>query len=224
LRRLSARAVLFDLDNTLWSRDDAVRRLATTQHSAFAELAVVPVAQYAQRVIALDDRGRVDKSVVYQQIVRDFDLPDALAVALYDHFWTMYATFCEPVPDAVAVLTALRAAGFKTGIVTNGTVAIQDPKIAGLGLAPFMDVILVSEREGIRKPDSAIFHRAVTRSGVEPSEAWFVGDHPDADVRGAAEAGLTAVWLRSWADAAPYAAHTISALSELLPLLQGTKV
>jgi len=33
------------------------------------------------------------------------------------------------------------------------------------------------------------------------------------------EAGLTAVWLQSWADAAPHATHTISALRELLPLV-----
>jgi putative hydrolase of the HAD superfamily len=218
MKLIRPRAVLFDLDNTLWRRDEAITRLAAAQHRAFTELAPVRGADYVRRLIDLDDRGRADKSLVYTQIVREFDLPVDLVAPLYDHFWSTYATFCEPVPDAVPVLTALRAAGIKTGIITNGTVAIQDPKIAALGLVPMMDVILVSEREGIRKPERAMFHRALGRIGVEATESWFVGDHPDADVRGAAEAGLTAVWLRSWADAAPYASHSIATLSELLSL------
>ena len=45
-----------------------------------------------------------------------------------------------------------------------------------------------------------------------------IGDHPDADVRGAAEAGLTAVWLTTWADSAPHATYSIASLSELLPM------
>ena len=67
--------------------------------------------------------------------------------------------------------------------------------------------------------DRRLRQRAVDRLGVRSSAAWFVGDHPEFDVRGAAEAGLTAVWVRSWAEAAPEATHTISALGELLPLL-----
>lgn len=213
-------AVLFDLDNTLWQRDGAVRRVAFAQHAAFSQLASVPADIYVERLITLDDRGRADKSLAYQQIVTDFGLPVDLVSPLRDHFWATYQTFCEPVPDAVPALTALRASGIRTGIITNGTIAVQEPKIAGLGLAPLMDVILVSEREGIRKPDAEIFHRALQRVGVTPSDAWFVGDHPEFDVRGAAEAGLTAVLVRSWAESAPHAAYSITALSQLLPLLQ----
>ena len=212
-------AVLFDLDHTLWERDTAVRRLITAQYAGFAALAAVPRDEYVERVLMLDDHGTADKKAMYEQVVREFGLQPSLAEELRTHFWANFKNYFEPVPDAVEVLNALRAAGLKTGIITNGSVAAQDAKISGLGLAPLMDVILISEREGISKPDPAIFQRALDRLDVGPDAAWFVGDHPEFDVRGAAEAGLTAVWVRSWADTAPHATHTISALRELLPLL-----
>jgi putative hydrolase of the HAD superfamily len=86
-----------------------------------------------------------------------------------------------------------------------------------------MDTVLTSEREGVRKPDAAIFDRALTRLGVDAASAWFVGDHPDADIRGASQAGLTAVWRKSWREAV-HATHTITALDELIPLLAAAGV
>jgi len=90
-----------------------------------------------------------------------------------------------------------------------------------LGLEHSFDAILVSEEEGVRKPDAEIFRRALARCGVDAREALFVGDHPVADVEGAHRAGLLAVWKH-----VPYwppviiAAPTIRDLSEVLPLAE----
>ena len=55
----------------------------------------------------------------------------------------------------------------KIGIITSGTVSAQESKIHGLGLAPLMDTVLNSEREGVLKPDAVIVERALTRLGVD---------------------------------------------------------
>lgn len=47
------RAVLFDLDGTLWDRDQAFRALVDTQHRAFPELAAIPRERYVRRVIGV---------------------------------------------------------------------------------------------------------------------------------------------------------------------------
>jgi putative hydrolase of the HAD superfamily len=117
----------------------------------------------------------------------------------------------------------LRNHQLKLGIVTNGSIAAQEPKIQRLGLAALMDTVLISEREGVRKPEAEIFNRALDRLGVDAASAWFVGDHVDADIRGASEAGLTAVWRRSRGEAG-HAAHTITGLGELIPLLSAAGV
>jgi len=212
------KAVLFDLDGTLWDRDGAVEALLETQHAEFAELTEVPRDAYLDRMLALDAHGLGDKRHAYEQVAGEFGLAPDIADRLLNDFWTRYSFFFEPFPEVISTLHSLRTRGIKLGIITNGNTAIQESKIAGLGLAPLMDMVLISEREGIRKPDSAIFVRALERLNLEATDVWFVGDHPDADVRGAREAGLTAVWRRSFGHA-PDAHHTISCLDQLEALL-----
>jgi putative hydrolase of the HAD superfamily len=121
----------------------------------------------------------------------------------------------------LAVLAQLREHGLRLGIITNGTVRIQEPAIQRLGLSRLMDAILISEREGIRKPEPEIFARAVRTLGMDRSETWHVGDHPEVDVRGAADAGLTAIWRRTSYWPEPNAPHkAIQDLSDLLPWIQ----
>ena len=82
-------------------------------------------------------------------------------------------------------------------MVTNGQVRIQRHTLAGLGLSEAFDVVLISEEEGIRKPDPEIFARALARLDVTPDVAVFVGDNPPADIAGARAAGLKAVWMEN---------------------------
>lgn len=51
--------------------------------------------------------------------------------------------------------------------------------------------------EGLRKPDPAIFLRALTKLGVKAEETLFVGDHPENDIRASRAAGLRAAWKQS---------------------------
>ena len=106
----------------------------------------------------------------------------------------------------------------KLGVVTNGGQDRQRKKLDAMGLSDTMDVILISGAEGIRKPDRRIFHRALSRLGVEPREALFVGDHPEADIEGALGAGLDAVWKKVpyWSLSEEVEVPRIDRLSEIL--------
>ena len=95
----------------------------------------------------------------------------------------------------------------------------QSAKLNALGLSAFFDVVLISEAEGLKKPDRRLFQRALDQCGVDASETVFVGDHPEVDVAGARAAGLVAVWKR-----VPYwemtvdDVLTVDRLTELLPV------
>src|SRR5207244_12867347 len=147
-------------------------------------------------------------------------LSEWLIDSLHSDFWIRLGLCFQPFPEVLSTLRQLRHARVKLGIVTNGTVHIQDAKIDALGLRELMDVIVISEREGVRKPDAEIFNRAVARLGVAASETWFVGDNPDADVAGAHAAGLRGFWRRcdDWPPPS-VPCETIRTLDELLALL-----
>jgi putative hydrolase of the HAD superfamily len=217
------KAVLFDLDGTLFDRDSALRELACAQHHTFhAELGGVDAERYVERLLELDEHGHGDKRNIYPMLVRELGLDPTLADRLLEHFRDTYARSGKAFDDALPTLGALRARGIAVGLVSNGRVDTQRGKLRRLGLEPYLDVTLISEAEGLRKPDRRIFARALERLGVPAAQAWHIGDHPTADVAGAHAAGLTAVWryVPYWPEPATRA-FTIFNLAELLPLLEG---
>ena len=213
------KAVFFDLDGTLYDRDELVQRLVEDQYDAFRDdLQSVPKTTFVQRVLQLDDHGYGDKSVLYAAVADEWSLGAGVIARLVENFWSSYDERCALSEDARITLQALRDAGIKLGVITNGGTERQQRKLIALGIASSFDVILISETEGVRKPDSEIFVRALRRCGVDASEALFVGDHPDADVGGALQAGLHAAW-----KTVPYWPCThdvpfIRDLSEILPM------
>jgi len=91
-----------------------------------------------------------------------------------------------------ALLETLRDRGLKLGLVSN---AIDPPELLHrdleqLGVAQRLDVAVFSSEVGRRKPDPAIFERALDALGVAPERALFVGDRLATDVAGAAALGM----------------------------------
>jgi putative hydrolase of the HAD superfamily len=122
---------------------------------------------------------------------------------LFDHWAGRFGEAAVAFEDVEPVLRELQRRQIRMGLVTNGGAAMQRAKIAALRLDRYMSAIVISAEVDVRKPDAAIFRRALVDLGCAASETWFVGDHPDLDVRGAHEAGLMAFWVRTGAFDAP---------------------
>jgi putative hydrolase of the HAD superfamily len=95
------------------------------------------------------------------------------------------------------MLSGLKQQGYSLGIVSNGLGTFQTRAIEGLGIQDYFEVILISEIEQVRKPQAEIFHRAAKRLGVTAKNTVFIGDHPEADIMGAKNAEMQAIWKRS---------------------------
>ena len=72
--------------------------------------------------------------------------------------------------------------------------------IRALGIENYFETILVSESEGIKKPNPTIFKKALSQINVLANESMYVGDHPENDVKGAKNIGMIGVWKkdRQW--------------------------
>ncbi|MFV2060768.1 MAG: HAD family hydrolase [Gammaproteobacteria bacterium] len=106
---------------------------------------------------------------------------------------------------------------FRLGALTNGNV-----DIAKTSLLPYFDFFLNSITAGYPKPDTRFFQHACNLAEVDASEIVHIGDHPVHDIQGAAESGITSIWLNrnksEWPDL-PKPDNTIISLKELPDLL-----
>ena len=105
-------------------------------------------------------------------------------------------------PDAIRVLRALSDRGLQVGMLSNAT---HEPLIQRLvdrlGFRRWLDPALSSARTGIRKPDAAAFAPHLEAWALSPTSVVMVGDTLEDDIRGAQQAGMRSVWLRSREDA-----------------------
>jgi putative hydrolase of the HAD superfamily len=190
-------AVVFDLDGTLLDRRRSFDRFVRHQWDRFAHfLHTTDQEQYVQTLIALDRDGYEPRKELFTGLVAKFALPHGLAETLLNDYRAGFPGACVLFPDAAQTLSSLRASGLKLGLITNGSIRMQSRKLECLDLSPRFDAILISDAEGISKPDRRIFHRALDRLNAVPARAVFVGDHPEVDVAGARAAGMQAVWRR----------------------------
>jgi putative hydrolase of the HAD superfamily len=215
------KAVIFDLDGTLLDRDTSIVQFIAAQHERLnTYLSHIPKLEYASKFIELDCHGYVWKDKVYKALVSEFKIEGIDWCSLLTDYETQFQFHCVPFPSLIEMLTSLKQQGYLLGIITNGRGEFQDRAISGLGIRDYFETILISEIEGVRKPQPEIFYRAMTRLGVSAQNSIFVGDNPEADIAGAKNAGMLAIWKRNSDGLEPNDADAIiDELSEILAIL-----
>jgi len=104
----------------------------------------------------------------------------------------------EPFSDVVPLLSALRAAGVRAGIVTHGLTSKQSEKLIRLGIVPHLDTqaVFISEQVGISKPNPKLYAAALRSMWLEPHQVMYVGDNLANDVAPPKQLGIRTVWTR----------------------------
>ncbi|QBD83179.1 HAD family hydrolase [Ktedonosporobacter rubrisoli] len=130
-------------------------------------------------------------------------------------------------PDAVSTLQQIRQRDLRIGLLSNTWWAAEwhNADLVVHGLAPLLDEIVYTSDLPHSKPHPSVFLEVTARLQVEPSRCVMVGDRMFDDIGGALGVGMRAVWRETkypWPRPEQIVPSAkISALAELLPLLDG---
>jgi len=207
------KAVLWDLDDTLYSRIQAARLtypgmfrklLYEGRDDAYIEAAADFMIHHLVRDSMIHPSS-------FEALFQAFPPNKAFCLAdCQEYYFDHLHEFAAPGAEQLEVLKKLKALGIKTAIVTNvdaDRFEFQRNKIQVMGLTPYFDAIVMSGEIGVHKPDRRVFDCATSRLGVANEDCVFVGDNPDADIVGALGAGMEAVWIDVWGDGERFAGN-----------------
>lgn len=230
---MSIRAVVWDVDDTLFDytgADRAGMRLHLAAEGLLeayesAEEAIVRWREITDVQWARFSAGEVDFQGQRRDRVRVFlgeELSDAEADAWFQRYIAHYETVWALFPDVLPVLDAL-AASHRHAVLSNSSLTVQDHKLRVLGVHDRFETILCAAELGVSKPEAGAFHAACEALELAPEQVAYVGDHPEIDGRGAAEAGLRSFWIDRdgvyATGSAPLGLHRIATLAELPAIL-----
>ncbi|MBQ9521790.1 MAG: HAD family hydrolase [Oscillospiraceae bacterium] len=224
---MKLRAVIFDLDNTLYDYD-AAHATAFRALCAFAGKTLdLPEAEFrtVYREVMDEQISRAggqyaaihNRMIRFQMILERLKKPVLYAPDMSDVYWDAFLNACQPVPGVRETLESLRGA-YIIGIGTNMTADYQFRKLQTLGLLDLIDFLVSSEEVGVEKPERKLFEVCAEKAGCPAGECLFVGDSLTHDVRGALDAGMSAVWLST--KSAPDGVERIADISALPDFLR----
>jgi putative hydrolase of the HAD superfamily len=189
------RAVVFDLDDTLYPEREFVR----SGFGAAADWAAETLGGDRERVFAalwgMFESG-VRKDTFDQWLTGEghhsLEHRNAMVGAYRRH-----RPRIVPYPDVLPALAALKGT-VRLGVITEGARSVQEAKLEALGLNAMLDRVVIideSDRESW-KPSPRPFQRWLEGTGIPPSEAVYLGDNPAKDFLGARRAGWASVRVR----------------------------
>lgn len=202
------KAVLFDLDDTLWPIVPVIEHAENVLHDWLAVHAPAVAERYSiamlrtwrQALMQAEPRYQIDLwglrhaslSAAFRQVGADVAIVER-AMAVFSAARNAVTPFEDVVPGLVKLNARLAV-----GSISNGFADLQE-----IGIAHHFQISIAAHSFGHAKPDRRIFHAACTALGIQPQQAVYVGDDPILDVQGAQNAGLRGVWINRFERSLP---------------------
>ncbi len=183
---MALRAVVFDLDYTL----AVVSRDRSTLLAEASETTGIPVGFSREEYGAAHQRAHAHETrgPIFAELLGEGESGEALAEA----YRNAIADCLEPIDGAESLIAEL-GERYAVGLLTNGPIEAQRDKLRTLGWEGLFDAAVITGELEEGKPHPRAFEAILEALEVPPEEAVYVGDSVEADVAGAAEAGITVV-------------------------------
>ncbi|MFO1011774.1 MAG: TIGR02253 family HAD-type hydrolase [Planctomycetota bacterium] len=199
-------AILFDIDDTLFSTTEFARKARTNAVRAMItaglDLPEEIVLKELDEVLAEFSSNYEHHFDKLLQRLRPRCLervnPALIVAAGVAAYHDTKFRELAPFDDVYPLFSDLRRIGMRLGIITHGWTVKQAEKLVRLGLVPYLDpkAVFISDQIGISKPNPKLYLTAVRDLGLEPDEVMYVGDSPEHDIVPPRSIGMITVWAK----------------------------
>lgn len=196
--------LFFDLDHTLWDFD---------KNSAFAFDAIfkergfaislqdflniyIPRNQHYWKLYQVNQISHEELRYFRLKDVFDalkFEVSDVIIDQISDDYINYLPEHNHLFDGAIEILDYLKP-NYKLHIITNGFASVQTKKLNNSKIGHYFDTITNSEMAGVKKPHPTIFDFALSLANALKEESLMIGDSYEADIVGAQEAGIEAIF------------------------------
>jgi YjjG family noncanonical pyrimidine nucleotidase len=200
--------IFFDLDHTLWDfeKNSALAfEMIFDKHKLSLDLELflsfyVPInfkywKLYRDEKISTED-------LRYYRLKEVFDLmnekvSDELIYLLSQEYIHYLPQFNYLYDGATEILDYL-SPNYNLHIITNGFQAVQYGKLKNSNIEHYFKTVTNSEMAGVKKPNPIIFEYALQKANSEKTKSIMIGDNLEADVEGALNSGLDAIFFNEF--------------------------
>lgn len=201
--------LFFDLDHTIWDFEtNAAETLADLYAiNKLEERGILDFPYFIKQYCYHNDRlwDRYTKGFIKQQELRwkrmwltllDFKIADEiLAKEMAVQFLDRLPYKKNLFPYTIEILEYLTKKGYQLHLITNGFDTIQFSKLSSSKLNHYFKQVITSESANSLKPHKEIFDYALLKAGAGAGQSIMIGDNLQADIAGAMNAGLDAVFV-----------------------------
>jgi putative hydrolase of the HAD superfamily len=224
--------IFFDLDRTLWHFDENSKKVLNDIYNHFKLFEVISSVDkfiekyetvnevlwglYRDNKLTKDELRwkRFGDTLIYFKIQNDL-----LANEIADYYVYHSPRQTLLFPETKNVLDYL-SEKYKLHIITNGFEEVQFIKLKESGLTKYFEVIILSEKVGVKKPHPYIFKKAFKDTGANAKNAIMIGDDLYADIYGAQRVKMDAIYFNfNKLEHDKYVEQEINCLTELYELL-----
>ncbi|GEC72416.1 putative hydrolase of the HAD superfamily [Flavobacterium flevense] len=217
--------VFFDLDHTLWDFDKnskiTFENIFARNHPAVLIESFIthyiPINQACWKLYQYDKITH--QQLRYDRLKLSFDaigykITDEAIALISDEYIELLTENNHLFDGTVEILNYL-SQKYKLHVITNGFAHVQVKKINNAKLNPYFATVTNSEMAGVKKPNPIIFEYALDLAKAKKESSIMIGDSIEADVLGALDAGIDAIYFN---ESRQDITHSVKQINHLLEL------
>lgn len=169
---MSAHIVVFDIGGVLidWNPAYLYRQLLPDEAS---------VTQFLDEVCTGSWNEQFDGGMLFADGIADLAKRYPEKADLIEAYWHRWHDMLGgEVPGTAGILARLKTAGVPVHAISNWSAETFPRAIEQFPFLQDFDILVVSGREKLKKPDAAIFKVFLERAGVPAQDCIFIDDNP----------------------------------------------